>query len=116
MKDRGMMKWAPYKSLDAQADFLADMAYKKGRRERPHLFGAAIAEMDALLASYHGETVKVRYYEDGYIDECIGVIATIDRVYKRLKISGHAIAFADLLAITPWEDERFASKNGGSGR
>jgi hypothetical protein len=32
MKDRGMMKWLPYKSLDQQSDYLAKMAYERGKK------------------------------------------------------------------------------------
>jgi hypothetical protein len=35
MSDRGMMKWAPYKSLDQQATYLAKMAYEAGKKARP---------------------------------------------------------------------------------
>ena len=34
MSDRGMMKWLAYKSLDQQADYLAKMAYERGKKER----------------------------------------------------------------------------------
>ena len=37
MSDRGMMKWAPYRSLVEQSEFLEQMRYQKNKKDRPTL-------------------------------------------------------------------------------
>jgi hypothetical protein len=94
-----MKKWAPYKSLDAQADYLEKMAYDKGKSEKPLLAEEAIEEIEAILAAGKGALVRIRYYEDGYIHERKGRISEIDPIYRSLKISGERLYFDNIVGI-----------------
>ena len=78
-KDRGMKKWAPYKSLDSQADFLMKMAYEKGKKPKPQLMEDEMQRIDDILASYHGQNIEVSYYDDGYIHKLKGTISKISK-------------------------------------
>jgi hypothetical protein len=93
MKDRGMIKWAPYKSLNQQADFLSKMAYEKNKREKPLISDEEAEEINALLVAYHHEAVEVRYVRDGYFYEERGMIDKIDTIYKYIKINDIMIHF-----------------------
>jgi hypothetical protein len=99
MKDRGMMKWAPYKSLDQQADYLAKMAYERGKRERPLHSNEEAESINSVLANYHGEDVFLRYYDAGYCREIKAKITKIDSIYKYLWISDMKIAFRDIVEL-----------------
>lgn len=99
MKDRGMMKWAPYKSLDQQADFLAKMAYERGKRERPLHSSEEAATINDVLVNYHGESVFLRYYDDGYYQDIQANITKIDSIYKCLWIADTKIAFRDIVEL-----------------
>jgi hypothetical protein len=99
MKDRGMMKWAPYKSLDAQADYLAAMAYEKGKKDKPLLSDETAGEINAILVRYQGEKVSVRFFEDGYIRVRQGVIVEVNAIYKFIKIGGKSLSFQNLLDL-----------------
>ena len=99
MKDRGMMKWAPYKSLDQQADYLAKMAYEKGKKGRPTLSNEEAEEINELLVHYHDELVKVHYFRDGYVYEETGPLNEINKIYKLLKINDLVIYFKDIISL-----------------
>ncbi len=99
MKDRGMRKWAPYKSLDAQADFLEAMACEKGKKDKPLLSSEAANEINDVLANYKNEKVLVRYFAEGHIRECNGTIDEINVIYKFIKINGTSLLFQNLLSL-----------------
>jgi len=99
MKDRGMMKWAPYKSLDQQKGFLAKMVYERGKRERPLHSSEEAETINKVLINYHGESVFLRYYDEGYYQDTQGKITKIDSIYKCLLIANMKIAFRDIVEL-----------------
>ena len=99
MKDRGMMKWAPYKSLDRQSDFIAKTLYEQGKREKPLISEERAEKIDALLRSYQNEEVIATYYEGGYIYEAKGTIDVIDRYKKKIFVGEREIPFSKLIDI-----------------
>ena len=98
-KDRGMMKWAPYKSLDSQDDFLRKMAYEKGKKPKPRLMEDEIQRIDSILSSYHGQNIEVSYYDDGYIHKLIGVISKISKTFMFLMVGDTRIDFRNLVGL-----------------
>ena len=98
-KDRGMKKWAPYKSLDSQADFLMKMAYEKGKKAKPLLMEDEMQRIDGILASYHGQNIEVSYYENGYIHKIIGIISEISRTFMFLVVGGTRIDLRNLVGL-----------------
>lgn len=99
MSDRGMKKWMPYKSLEDQADFLAQMQYEKHKVPRPILLEEEIYKINAILSSNHQNPVILQYYDDGYIREIHGRIRYVDSIYKYIKISETRIDFRDIVKI-----------------
>ncbi|MBQ9457433.1 MAG: YolD-like family protein [Bacilli bacterium] len=97
--DRGMMKYAPYKSLVEQSTILAKMRYEKGKRPRPLISADRAREINDVLVGYGGEEVEAEYYEDGYRHRIEGVIETISSTLRFLIIEGKQIAFGDLLTL-----------------
>ena len=95
--DRGMVKWAPYKSLIEQSTVLARMRYEKGKRPRPLIAGDRARQINDILTSYEGEEVDAEYYEDGYRHHISGIITEISALFRYLIIEDRKIGFADLL-------------------
>lgn len=100
MNERGMKKWAPYKSLDSQADFLAKMHHQKAKVAKPLLMEEGAEAINEILSSYHGQSVVVSYYLDGYINRIKGIITHISLSFKYLTIDERQISFKDLVGLT----------------
>ena len=98
-EDRGMMKWAPYKSLIEQSTVLARMRYEKGKKPRPLISSDRAREINDILVNYTGEEVDAEYYEDGYRHRIAGIISEISALYKYLVIAEKRISFVDLLNL-----------------
>ena len=98
--DRGMIKWAPYKSLVEQSPILARMRYEKGKRPRPQISSDRAREINEVLVTYGGEEVDAEYYEDGYRHHIQGVISEISALFKYIVIGERKIGFKDLLDLS----------------
>jgi hypothetical protein len=103
MSDRGMMKWLPYKSLSEQEGFLEKRAYERGKQEKPLLSSEEASAINALLCSYHGQPVTLRYYEDGYCYDVTGTLSTIETIYKYIVISDKRVLFRNIVSISDTE-------------
>lgn len=99
MKDRGMVKWAPYKSLIEQEDFMGNMKKKRQRIEKPLNLEEKSEEIDMLLRQYHGQKVVVSYYEDGFIEKISGTIDLIDTTYKFVLVNGDRLYLRNIIDI-----------------
>ena len=86
---RGMVKWAPYKSLIEQAPILARMRYEKNKKPRPWISQDRAAEINEVLVAYHQEEVDANYYEDGYLYDIRGIIDVIPLYINSLKSRGN---------------------------
>lgn len=99
MKDRGMVKWAPYKSLIEQEDFMGNMKQKKKRIDKPMNLQEKSEEINTLLCTYHGQEVVISYYKDGYIEKISGTIDLIDTTYKFLLVNGDKLYLRNVIDI-----------------
>jgi hypothetical protein len=99
MKERGMMKWAPYKSLSEQGTYLAKMEAKKREIAQPRLTSDKAEELDSLLRNYGKQEVIVTYFAEASLHQETGRIAKIDIFYKYLEINGTIVPFASLVDI-----------------
>jgi hypothetical protein len=89
MSERGMMKWAPYKSLDKQGVFLEAMEEKRARIAKPLLSSEEAEEINAILCTYHHRRgFSVHYYQRMAIlhEESREKLDEINTIYKFLKI------------------------------
>lgn len=99
MKDRGMMKWTAYKSLDRQSNYLSKMLYEKNKIEKPLISNEQAEKIDSFIREYKGDSVKARFYSDGYIKEAYGIIEVIDSFKRVLFIGEERIPFGDILDL-----------------
>ena len=97
--NRGMIKWAPFKSLNEQETFLSKMRQNKAKIERPIILPDKIEEINETLSSYEGGEVEIHYYERGGIFVIRGEIICIDAFYKRIKVNEKDIPFKDILDV-----------------
>lgn len=104
MSNRGMMKWAPYKSLVEQDEFLQQMNYKKHKKQRPILSEDEQEKINYCLANYKGEKLVIVYYEDGYVCEIKTKIKRIDIDNQILILPKLKIKFADIVHIENTEE------------
>ena len=98
--NRGMIKWAPYKSLIEQSTILAKMRYEKNKQPRPLISQDRAMEINEILTTYAKEEVDVRYFKDGYLYHLCGQIDTICALYQYIEILGKRITFKDLIELT----------------
>jgi hypothetical protein len=103
MKDRGMMKWLPYKSLDQQSDYLAKMAYERGKQAKPQLSTERAESINDILINHTGEKVTLTYYHDGYLYVEKGILQCVDTIYKFVIINDNKILFSDFYDLASSE-------------
>ena len=99
--NRGMKKWAPYKSLNEQADFIKKMYYDKHKIERPKISNEVAEEINNILTNYNNEILQITYYDDGYVYTIENSIYKIDIINKRIYLDRTSfIGFENLLNLT----------------
>lgn len=100
MKDRGMLKWAPYKSLERQADYLAKLEYERNKIPCPQMSSDKAEEINDVLMNHQDETLVARYWHDGYIYSIHGKVKEISSLNKTLTIENIEIPFKYLTSVT----------------
>ncbi len=105
MSDRGIKKWAPYKSLDAQDFTLKGHKEKAEKIEKPTISAEFAEEINNILVNYNGETLEIGYYKNGQILNVVSKIKTIDPYERKLiLISRKVIMLKDVISISVVED------------
>ena len=99
MSNRGMKKWAPYASLVEQSTVLEKMFYEKGKKDKPSISSERAAKINQILSEYHGETLKISYYHDGYVYLLISIIKRVDPISRKLIFEEGQISFDKLVDI-----------------
>ena len=99
MKERGMMKWISYKSLNEQEKYLAKMLEKKSYLEKPSISSDKAEEINNLLCEYSGEDVCLTFYSLGKIKESRGQIKNIDGIFKIIEINEMKISFSSIVNL-----------------
>ena len=59
-----MKKWAPFASLIEQSTCLEKMRYERNKIEKPKISSDKAREINMILANYHGEDLKIKYFYD----------------------------------------------------
>ena len=100
MSDRGMKKWAPYSSLIEQATCLEEMKYQRNKIAKPILTEDQIEKINYVLQSYKkGETVKIKFYSDGYLYEIETTIKRFDLENRVLILENGKLKFENIIDI-----------------
>ena len=100
MSDRGMKKWAPFSSLIEQATCLEKIKYQRNKIEKPILTDDQKEKIEYVLQSYKkGQTVKIKFYNDGYLYVIETQIKRIDIENRSLILTNGKLRFENLIDI-----------------
>ena len=84
MSDRGIKKWAPYKTLSEQDFNMSKQKEKEQKVEKPTISAEFAEEINEVLVNYHGEVLNIKYYRNGNIYQVNDRIKKIDTFEKKL--------------------------------
>lgn len=84
MSDRGMKKWAPYKSLIEQDPAIMQMRKERNKVDRPIISNEVAEEINEILTNYHGEMLRIKVYKNGEINYIETTLSKIDPYDRRL--------------------------------
>ncbi len=99
MSDRGIKKWAPYRSLPEQAPSLNKNYEKEKDVEKPLISNEVAEEINDILTNYHGQEVLIKYYRNRRINEIETRIKKIDSLNRKLILEGKNISFNEIVSI-----------------
>ena len=100
MSERGMKKWAPYKSLNEQEDYLKKLHNKQEKAERPSISSDEADNINEILVNYHGEELLIAYWRNDKINTVSSILSKIDPANKKIVLPlRKTIYFAELIRI-----------------
>ncbi len=100
MSDRGMKKWAPYKSLNEQWSTLDKLHEEEQLVEKPKISSEMAEEINDKLVNYSGQEYIFYYYKSRRILKEKSTIKKIDALNRILYLdNGVRISLKDLLEI-----------------
>ena len=100
MSDRGMKKWAPYKSLIEHDPALDKIKKDREKVSKPKISIEEAEEINEILVHYHGQEVIITYYREGKINELQTTIKKVDDIARRiLTVDRNTITFSELIRI-----------------
>lgn len=93
MSERGMKKWAPYKSLPEQWSTLDDIDRKEKNIEKPKISNEMAEEINEILTNYHGQELTFVYFKKGQLLEEKSTIKKIDAFERKIILSNQKIIY-----------------------
>lgn len=84
--DRGIMKWQPFDALSGFNEMIKEMITLKNRQTRPILFEDKLQELNETitLAISRNDSVRITYFEGGYLYYQIGYIIKVDLIKQTI--------------------------------
>ena len=100
MSERGMKKWAPYKSLIEQEKYLKKAHQDNEVIARPVISSDEAEEINEILVNYHGEELEVSYWRNDKINTISTILVKIDPVNKKIVLPERkTINFNELISL-----------------
>ena len=100
MSERGMKKWAPYKSLNEQEDYLKKLHKNQEKVERPRISSDEADNINEILVNYHGEELLIEYWRNEKINAVSSILSKIDPINKKIVLPlRKTIYFNELVRI-----------------
>ncbi|MCR5185278.1 MAG: YolD-like family protein [Bacilli bacterium] len=100
MSDRGIKKWAPYKSLVEQDYSLKEQKEKDNRIEKPTISNEQAEEINDILLNHNGNPLKICYYRRGQLLEVVDSIKKIDPYERKIYlVSKKVILLSEICSI-----------------
>ena len=100
MSERGMKKWAPYKSLIEQEKYLKKAHNDNNKPVRPQISSDEAEEINEILVNYHGEELLISYWRNEQINTVSTILKRIDAENKKIVLPDRkTILFSELISI-----------------
>jgi len=92
MSERGMKKWAPYKSLCEQEKYLKKLHDDNEKQQRPIMSSDEADEINEILVNYNNEEILITYWRNEKIN-------TISSSFKKIDVDNKKIVLPDRKTI-----------------
>ena len=100
MSERGMKKWAPYKSLNEQEGFLNKLHKEQNKVSKPKISSDEAENINEILVNYHGEKLEITYWRNDKINTVSTILNKIDVLNKKIVLpERRTISFTEIIKI-----------------
>ena len=100
MSERGMKKWAPYKSLPEQEKYLRKLKEDQEKVSRPVMSSDEAEEINEILVNYAGEEILITYWRNEKINNLSSIFKKIDVDNKKIVLPDRkTIYFHELIKL-----------------
>ena len=100
MSERGMKKWAPYKSLIEQEKYLKKAHQDNEVVKKPTLSSDEAEYINEILVNYHGEELKISYWRNNKTNTISTILVKIDPLNKKIVLpERRTISFNELISL-----------------
>ena len=100
MSERGMKKWAPYKSLVEQEKYLNKAHDDNQKIERPQMSSDEAESINEILVNYQGEELIIAYWRNNKTNTISSILKKIDPVNKKIILpERRTILFNELIKL-----------------
>ena len=100
MSERGMKKWAPYKSLIEQEKYLKKAHDNNNKQTRPQISSDEAEMINEILTNYQGEELEISYWRNEKINTISSILVKIDVVNKKIVLPERkTIYFKELIDL-----------------
>ena len=93
MSERGMKKWAPYKSLIEQEKYLKKAHQENEVVTRPVMSSDEAEEINEILVNYRGEELEISYWRNDKINTVSSILTKIDPTNKKIVLPERKIIY-----------------------
>ena len=100
MSERGMKKWAPYKSLIEQEKYLNKAKQNSEKETRPQISSDEAELINEILVNYHGEELEILYWRNEKTCSISTILVKIDPENKKIVLpERRTIYFKELISL-----------------
>ena len=100
MSERGMKKWAPYKSLIEQEKYLKKAHQDNNVVKKPTLSSDEAEYINEILVNYHGEELEITFWRNDKLNTMSTILVKIDPVNKKIILPERkTIYFSELISL-----------------
>ena len=100
MNERGMKKWAPYKSLIEQEKYLKKAHQDNNVVKKPTLSSDEAEYINEILVNYHGEELEITFWRNDKLNTMSTILVKIDPVNKKIILPERkTIYFSELISL-----------------
>lgn len=87
MSERGMKKWAPFKSLNEQDNYLKKLHKKNQKISRPIISSDEAEIINNILTKYQGQELTIYYWREEKVNTVVAIISKIDPINKKIVLA-----------------------------